>query len=125
MNLDGIESITVLKDASSAAIYGMRGANGVILLTTKKGRTEKPMVRYSSRFGMQNIHQRRDVLNVDQYRELQNERFANARTFNPPASCTKGRRKMTSSHLLPRLNLRNYLNKQAGPVPDTPDRYQT
>ncbi|NJK93941.1 MAG: SusC/RagA family TonB-linked outer membrane protein [Bacteroidales bacterium] len=62
-----IESISVLKDASAAAIYGVRAANGVILITTKKGRGDKPVVEFSSRYGIQNITQKLDVLNTQQY----------------------------------------------------------
>ena len=62
-----IETITVLKDASAAAIYGVRAANGVVLITTKKGRGEKPTIEFNTRIGVQNIYQELDVLNVDQY----------------------------------------------------------
>jgi TonB-dependent starch-binding outer membrane protein SusC len=62
-----IESISVLKDASAAAIYGVRASNGVILITTKKGQLGAPSVELSSRYGIQNIHQRVDVLNTAQY----------------------------------------------------------
>ncbi len=62
-----IESISVLKDASSAAIYGVRAANGVILITTKKGRGDKPSVEFSTRFGIQNLTQKIDVMNTTQY----------------------------------------------------------
>jgi len=62
-----IESISVLKDASAAAIYGVRAANGVILITTKKGRGDKPVVEFSTRFGIQNIAQKTDVMNTSQY----------------------------------------------------------
>ncbi|MFN8254409.1 MAG: TonB-dependent receptor [Bacteroidales bacterium] len=62
-----IESISVLKDASAAAIYGVRAANGVILITTKKGRGDKPSVEFSARYGFQNINQKVDVLNTSQY----------------------------------------------------------
>ncbi len=73
MNLidpDNIESISVLKDASSAAIYGVRASNGVILITTKKGRRgEDIRAEYSSRLGVQNIVQKLDLLNSQQYIE--------------------------------------------------------
>ena len=62
-----IESISVLKDASAAAIYGVRAANGVILITTKKGKGDKPVVEFSTRFGVQNITQKTDVMNTQQY----------------------------------------------------------
>ncbi|MDD6209042.1 MAG: TonB-dependent receptor [Bacteroidales bacterium] len=62
-----IESISVLKDASSAAIYGVRAANGVVLITTKKGRKDKPTIDFSGRFGVQNIYQELDFFNTQQY----------------------------------------------------------
>ena len=62
-----IESISVLKDASAAAIYGVRAANGVVLITTKKGTGDKPTVEFSSRFGVQNITKKLDYLNTQQY----------------------------------------------------------
>lgn len=62
-----IESISVLKDATSAAIYGVRAANGVILITTKKGKGDSPSIDISSRFGVQNIPQRIDVMNTQEY----------------------------------------------------------
>ena len=63
-----IESISVLKDASSAAIYGVRAANGVILITTKKGRLkDKPTVDFSARYGIQNITNELDWLTTPQY----------------------------------------------------------
>jgi iron complex outermembrane receptor protein len=65
-----IESFTVLKDASSAAIYGSRAANGVIMITTKKGKTGVPRFEYSGFFSSSSIADRVDVFNADQYREL-------------------------------------------------------
>ena len=65
-----IESMTVLKDAASAAIYGTRGANGVILITTKKGGREpgKAQVTYDSWFGVNLAHSPRTVLTPDEFR---------------------------------------------------------
>ncbi|MFO7922622.1 MAG: TonB-dependent receptor [Bacteroidales bacterium] len=62
-----IESISVLKDASAAAIYGVRAANGVILITTKTGKIGTPRISFSSRYGIADIPQRWDVLNTSQY----------------------------------------------------------
>lgn len=62
-----IESISVLKDASAAAIYGVRAANGVVLITTKKGRKDKPTVDFSARYGIQNITQELDWLTTPEY----------------------------------------------------------
>ena len=65
-----IESMTVLKDAASAAIYGTRGANGVILITTKKGGGQdgKTQVTYESWFGVNFAHSAPDVLSADEFR---------------------------------------------------------
>jgi len=62
-----IESISVLKDASAAAIYGVRAANGVILITTKKGRKDKPSVDLTMRYGSQTITQTLNWLTTPQY----------------------------------------------------------
>jgi TonB-dependent starch-binding outer membrane protein SusC len=77
INPNDIESISVLKDASAAAIYGVRAANGVILITTKKGQAGKPSVELNAKYGVQNIPKIYDVLNVDQYVALYNEMYAN------------------------------------------------
>ena len=69
-----IESMQILKDASSAAIYGSRAANGVVLITTKSGKKSKgPQVNFSAYMGLQNVKRSYEVLNVDQYRELMSE----------------------------------------------------
>ena len=80
LNPNDIESLTVLKDASAAAIYGNRGANGVILITTKKGKRGKPVVEFNSRSTFSNIPTY-ETLNTQQYIDLTNEMFAN--NLNP------------------------------------------
>jgi TonB-dependent starch-binding outer membrane protein SusC len=66
-----IESIDILKDAASAAIYGSRGANGVILVATRKGRKNAmPVVNYSAYYGIQNIYKGPELLNAQQYTEM-------------------------------------------------------
>jgi len=77
INPNDIESISVLKDASAAAIYGVRAANGVILITTKKGKIGKPKVDFSMKIGMQNIPKKYDLLNTSQYTSLYQEAYAN------------------------------------------------
>ncbi|WP_291965152.1 SusC/RagA family TonB-linked outer membrane protein [Maribacter sp.] len=62
-----IESIEVLKDASATAIYGSRGANGVILVTTKKGRSGKMQIELNSSYSSQNVSNRLDLLNATQF----------------------------------------------------------
>jgi len=68
LNPNDIESITVLKDASSAAIYGSRGANGVIIVNTKKGRSQEPTVDFNFSVGTSNILKKYDVLDGNAYR---------------------------------------------------------
>jgi TonB-linked SusC/RagA family outer membrane protein len=67
-----IESFTVLKDASAAAIYGSRAANGVIVITTKKGVKGGVKVNFSSQVGINTVANQVDVLSADQFRELVN-----------------------------------------------------
>ncbi|WP_084708618.1 SusC/RagA family TonB-linked outer membrane protein [Hymenobacter norwichensis] len=73
LNPNDIESVTVLKDASATAIYGSRGANGVIVITTKKGRAGKAQVTYNVMAGVSKVANTLDVLSADQYRAVVNE----------------------------------------------------
>ena len=70
LNPKDIESMSVLKDASATAIYGSRGANGVIMVTTKKGKSGKPVVSYSGSEGFQYIIDNYDVCNGSEYAQL-------------------------------------------------------
>ena len=77
-NLDGInpndiESIDVLKDAASAAIYGARAANGVILVTTKQGKAGKIELSYNGAIGWSNVYKRPQLLNAQQYMTIFDE----------------------------------------------------
>lgn len=79
LNPNDIETIEVLKDAASAAIYGARGANGVIIITTKNGSKVKGMqVKVTSYTGLQNPWKKTPVLNATEYATLQNEMAAAA-----------------------------------------------
>lgn len=73
INPADIESITVLKDASSAAIYGTQGANGVVLITTKKGTSATPRLEFSAYGGFSSVWRTLDVLNSEQFRDLMTE----------------------------------------------------
>jgi len=74
-----IESVQVLKDASAAAIYGSRAANGVVIITTKKGREDTPLqVEYSGYFGIDQVWQRIPVTERENYQMLNNEGQRNA-----------------------------------------------
>ncbi len=69
-----IETMQILKDASSAAIYGSRAANGVVLITTKQGKKSKgPQISLNASVGLANVAKTYDVLNVSEYKELMDE----------------------------------------------------
>lgn len=72
-----IESIQILKDASATAIYGSRGANGVVLVTTKRGRRGENTVQLESSYGVQHVSRTLDMLNAREFAELVNEAQAN------------------------------------------------
>ncbi|WP_236978045.1 SusC/RagA family TonB-linked outer membrane protein [Membranihabitans maritimus] len=90
INPKDIESIEVLKDAASAAIYGSRGSNGVILITTKKGREKTPTFSFSSTFGLQGQLGEVGVLNRDEYLEFAIEERTNSAIYQgiDPATLT-------------------------------------
>lgn len=72
INPNDIESLEVLKDASATAIYGARGANGVILITTKKGTTGKPAFNYGFSAGTQRLNNKLDLLSAGDYAKKSN-----------------------------------------------------
>ena len=74
MDPNDIETFTVLKDASAAAIYGSRAANGVIVITTKKGTKGEVKVNFNSQTGINTIAKKVDVLSADEFRALVNEK---------------------------------------------------
>ena len=84
MSPSDIESIDILKDAASAAIYGARGANGIVLITTKQGKVGKPLLTYDGYYGQQYMAKKPDLLNAREYMMIQDEvRFNdNAPPFN-------------------------------------------
>jgi len=93
LNSSDIESVEVLKDAASAAIYGARGGNGVVLITTKKGKKgEKFNVSYDGYYGVQNPWHTLDVLNAQEYMDAMNEAAANSGTKPEKLPFTKARR---------------------------------
>lgn len=73
LNMDDIESITVLKDAASAAIYGSRAAHGVILVTTKRGTEGKPTFRYNGYVGVNTPTDMPEVIGSAEYARIRNE----------------------------------------------------
>lgn len=77
INPSDIESVTVLKDASSTAIYGSRGANGVVLITTKQGKRGGDRIEFSANFGISNVVKQLDVLDGASFVRYRNEAVRN------------------------------------------------
>ncbi|MDO7888042.1 SusC/RagA family TonB-linked outer membrane protein [Hymenobacter cheonanensis] len=84
LNPDDITSLEVLKDASSTAIYGARGANGVILITTRRGKSSAARATYAGYYGMKDIYGRFDLMNGTQYYNYKLEAYrTQSPTFDP------------------------------------------
>ena len=78
LNPSDIESIDVLKDAASAAIYGAQAANGVVLVTTKKGQEGKSQVSFDAYYGIQNVARKVQMLNAEEYMTIMDEERVNS-----------------------------------------------
>ena len=78
INPNDIESIEILKDASATGIYGARAANGVVLITTKRGRAGRSAVTFGSYYGVQSVRRRLPVLNATDFARVVNQAYANA-----------------------------------------------
>jgi TonB-linked SusC/RagA family outer membrane protein len=77
LNPADIESIDVLKDAASAAIYGAQAANGVVLITTKSGKEGKATISFDAYYGIQNVARKAQMLNAQQYMTIMDEQAVN------------------------------------------------
>lgn len=125
INVSDIETIDVLKDASSASVYGSRSANGVIAITTKRGSSEKPKINFNSYFGLQDLSNtdKTDVMNGDQYAVRlvdyyyqqsvynwykTNPTSADARPVRPDVT----NRELVATYLRTEEEQNNYLNKK-------------
>jgi TonB-dependent starch-binding outer membrane protein SusC len=84
-SVSDIESIEVLKDGAAAAIYGSRAANGVVVITTKRGKTGKPRFTFDAYTGVQNAVNLPKLLNAKDYLTIRNEAITNANTLRSPA----------------------------------------
>ncbi|MGE7776126.1 SusC/RagA family TonB-linked outer membrane protein [Chitinophaga sp. NPDC101104] len=73
INPSDIETIDILKDASATAIYGSRGANGVVIITTKKGKADRSILSYEGSYGVQSLRKKVDVLNGREFAALRND----------------------------------------------------
>lgn len=77
LNNSDVESIEILKDASATAIYGSRGANGVVLITTKSGKAGKMQVDYEGSYSTQSLRKKLDLMNAKEYAQFYNEQAVN------------------------------------------------
>ncbi|WP_239060699.1 SusC/RagA family TonB-linked outer membrane protein [Bacteroides sp. 519] len=82
INPQDIEQIDVLKDASSAAIFGAKSANGVVIITTKKGKTERPVVRFDASLGIITLGKHRDVYDAEGYLKFRGDWFTSSGGFD-------------------------------------------
>jgi len=78
LNPDDIETIEILKDAAATAIYGARGANGVVLITTKSGKSGQDKISFNASYGIQHVTRKLDVMNALEYAELVNDAYTNS-----------------------------------------------
>jgi TonB-linked SusC/RagA family outer membrane protein len=85
INPNDIESMEILKDASATAIYGSRGANGVIIIQTKRGRSGRNNIQFESYYGVQTVRKKLDLLNATELATLVNEGVKNVNADNPTA----------------------------------------
>ena len=83
INPNDVASLEVLKDASSTAIYGSRGANGVIMITTKRGRREGTQISYEANANVSELYRHVKTLNSEEFLKVYNEAFVNGTKFDP------------------------------------------
>ncbi|MEP6724920.1 MAG: TonB-dependent receptor, partial [Bacteroidota bacterium] len=83
INPGDIASVEVLKDASSTAIYGARGANGVVMITTKRGRTGTTRVTYDGNVNVAQLYRHLPTLNSEEFVQVYNQSFTNGQKFDP------------------------------------------
>ncbi|MBN9381794.1 MAG: TonB-dependent receptor [Chitinophagaceae bacterium] len=86
INPNDVESISILKDASATALYGSRGANGVVIITTKKGRKGEDKVELNANLGVSKVLRTIKMLDAYGYATMQNEAYSNANFFEPAAT---------------------------------------
>ncbi len=77
LNPSDIESISILKDASATAIYGARGSNGVVLITTRQGKLNENQVRFNANYGWQEVINKVDLLNASEFMRMKNDASIN------------------------------------------------
>lgn len=84
LNPNDIQTIDILKDASAAAIYGTRGSNGVVMITTKRGKVGKPQINFESSVGVSNVWKKLNLLDNSQYVDYMKSLYPNNTFYNNP-----------------------------------------
>lgn len=114
INPQDIESIEVLKDAAAAGIYGSRGANGVILVTTKRGKSGKPSFNYSNRIGVSTYANRPEFVNGPEWLALRQEAWqndGNTGQASLPAGITWDKARQTDTDWWDMLTQNGFMNE--------------
>ncbi|WP_161964239.1 SusC/RagA family TonB-linked outer membrane protein [Chitinophaga flava] len=119
INPNDIQSVEILKDAAAAAIYGSRGANGVILITTKRGAEGKSRFNFSMYTGVADVPKRLPLLNGDQFVDLFNESRTNAGLAPDPAIVKTGRNTDWQNAIFRSAPVSNYNLSISGGSPKT------
>jgi TonB-dependent starch-binding outer membrane protein SusC len=104
INPSDIESIDILKDAASTSIYGSRGAAGVLIITTKKGKQGKAKLTYDGWAGMNKVTRLPDLLDAQQYMDYKNEAMRNALVNNPALNASSFPRDVDGNSFFPSYN---------------------
>ena len=92
INPNDIESVEVLKDVSATAIYGSRGANGVIIVTTKRGKNDdtQPRISYTYNIGVSSISRKLDLMNATEWAQFQKDYFSNKAGYSDAQIAARG-----------------------------------
>lgn len=115
-----IESLEVLKDASAAAIYGSRGSCGVVIITTKAGKSDRPIVNYNGSFSISNVSKKIDMLNAYEWAEMFTEaRNATYLVNKPTGSITDPYDDRPNTYNRVNPLVQSYLNDKTGSLIDT------
>lgn len=110
-----IESIDILKDAASGAIYGVRAANGVVLISTKKGKSGTMTASYDGYYGVQYPIKQTELLNGDEYLDYMLDAYANAKKTKKPFP-TDAQGNYTQDFLATNTNWQDYLFREGVPI---------
>ena len=98
LNPNDIESVDVLKDASSTAIYGTRGANGVIMITTKRGKAGQSLINYDAFMTVNKMARKQDVLNSQEWMQIEQLGYENAAKYDPDGFAAGNYENPTEKH---------------------------